>query len=1200
MKKKLKKSLALILTLAIVTCLMPAAFAADAPVYATGISPTSQNVSIFVGKTTTLTVTVTPSNYDQGVEWETSDAGIVALNGAALPLSSGGQSTQSITGMASGTANVTAKVTKSSGEFYTATFAVTVKEDSVSSVAVTTTVSDIKTSVSSVSLYLNKSLQLHSLTTYASGNTTADNNVTWEASNPSIVNTTSGGVITANSAGTTTITARSTLNSSVYKSISVTVSSTPAITIRESSGKSTVVKGGTLSLTLSSTNGCDLASSGVTWSSSNPSIARISSTDYSLSNTVIGVAGGSATITAAYAYKDENNKSQTVFATYTVTVSGGDITAVSLDSSTYLGLGYYTTLTAASTPANAAYKSVSWTSSNPYVATVSGSTLSASVYGRSEGTSVITVTVTSNAGRVYTASSQVAVTDLSSTGASDTAVIGTTMTLANISDMLTAKFVRINNIYPSASATITFSSMGSSTYGTLYKSGSTLSWNAASANTAYKFSSLAAMTFVPSKSGTYTLPYTLKDTGTSYIMSGTITINVGTSALVVNVNLSSNAPYQFSSAANADGVAVSTLIYSTLYAKYSKAYSYIVFASSATSGSAAGTLYADSTRAAVLSTSSSRTFYASSTTKPVSGLYFVPAAPGTYVHSFTAYDASGSKMGDCELHIIVPGNLISAYYNMKPNDTLALNENLFASWFKNVSGTSYLSYVTIDSASNSTGAFSYDGTGFLPGSGVVFYSTSYSGTKSSNSRYINSVKYKSSNFSYCTYVNFTCYGGTTSGAAGVVRTGTLAICVTPGTVSDIDYAVTSGTSKTLDSASFTNVYKTATNTTAATAFRIQILKVPANGSLYYGYVSSASMGTLLTDRNCANYQLFANNSSAAYVIDRLTYVPVTNLGSESIYYAVYNTSGTLLYCGKADFNTGSKTFTCHSEGYTCNFSDFYSSSDADPIVSIKFSKPSSGSLYYNYANGGGAAVTNTTKFYTHSARTGEIAITKLTYIPAAGHSGKITISYTATTTLGKTRTGTLIMTVNSKTLSSYFTDVTYANTGSWAANAIDYCASWSLVSGTGTSTFSPTATMNRAMLVSVLYKAAGSPAVSGSNPFRDVSSSQYYYKAVLWANKNGIVTGTSTRTFNPGGAVTREQIAAILYKYARHNGTPVTASSSLSGYSDRGKISSYAVTPMQWAVGKGIISGTGAGTISPKTSAIRAQVAVMLHKYLTT
>ena len=141
--------------------------------------------------------------------------------------------------------------------------------------------------------------------------------------------------------------------------------------------------------------------------------------------------------------------------------------------------------------------------------------------------------------------------------------------------------------------------------------------------------------------------------------------------------------------------------------------------------------------------------------------------------------------------------------------------------------------------------------------------------------------------------------------------------------------------------------------------------------------------------------------------------------------------------------------------------------------------------------------------------------------------------------------------------------------------------------------------MTRAMLVTVLYRAAGEPTVAGiTNKFTDNKQGQYYYNAVLWASNMGIVNGATATTFDPNGNITREQIAAILYRYA---GSPAVTG-SLSGYSDQAQVSSFAVKAMQWAVGSGIITGVTSGgktTLSAKGNATRAQVAVMLHRFLT-
>lgn len=230
MKKKLKKSLALILALAIVTCLMPAAFAAN-PVYAESVTSSLKDVTLYAGKTANLTVNVTPTNCNQSVIWKTSNSTVAAFgSGTTTPtatstLTSAGQSTQTVTGIKAGTATITASVNSGAKSTVEYAFNITVSSDSVSSIAITTSNGDANTAISSATLYKGASLQLYALITYVSGTASAGS-VKWETSNANIVNRNDGGLITAIDEGTATITARSTVDNTVYKSISVTVSTT--------------------------------------------------------------------------------------------------------------------------------------------------------------------------------------------------------------------------------------------------------------------------------------------------------------------------------------------------------------------------------------------------------------------------------------------------------------------------------------------------------------------------------------------------------------------------------------------------------------------------------------------------------------------------------------------------------------------------------------------------------------------------------------------------------------------------------------------------------------------------------------------------------------------------------------------------------------------------------------------------------------
>ncbi len=170
-------------------------------------------------------------------------------------------------------------------------------------------------------------------------------------------------------------------------------------------------------------------------------------------------------------------------------------------------------------------------------------------------------------------------------------------------------------------------------------------------------------------------------------------------------------------------------------------------------------------------------------------------------------------------------------------------------------------------------------------------------------------------------------------------------------------------------------------------------------------------------------------------------------------------------------------------------------------------------------------------------------------------------------------------------------------TGAWYREAVVYAWYEGLFAGTSSTTFSPDTTMNRAMLVTVLYSMTGSPQPEGVSPFTDVPQGAWYQKPVTWAWQNGITSGTSPTTFGPQEPLTREQLVALLYQYARLQGYDTSGRSSLSQYTDLRTASSYAVEPFQWAVSIGIISGTSASTLSPTSGATRAQVAQILMQF---
>ena len=167
--------------------------------------------------------------------------------------------------------------------------------------------------------------------------------------------------------------------------------------------------------------------------------------------------------------------------------------------------------------------------------------------------------------------------------------------------------------------------------------------------------------------------------------------------------------------------------------------------------------------------------------------------------------------------------------------------------------------------------------------------------------------------------------------------------------------------------------------------------------------------------------------------------------------------------------------------------------------------------------------------------------------------------------------------------------------GAWYADAVDYVYAHGIINGTSATTFSPGSPMTRAMLVTVLHRAAGSPSAATGTAFSDVPSGAYYTDAVAWASANGIVTGYGNGRFGSNDPVSRAQIAAILWRYA---GSP--SADAGQDFADESSIPAYASAAVDWARTNGVVNGTTGNRFDPQGTATRAQVATILRNYLTT
>ena len=175
-----------------------------------------------------------------------------------------------------------------------------------------------------------------------------------------------------------------------------------------------------------------------------------------------------------------------------------------------------------------------------------------------------------------------------------------------------------------------------------------------------------------------------------------------------------------------------------------------------------------------------------------------------------------------------------------------------------------------------------------------------------------------------------------------------------------------------------------------------------------------------------------------------------------------------------------------------------------------------------------------------------------------------------------------------------FTDV---SADRWSREFIDYSVDKGYLNGVGGGRFDPTGTTTRAMVVTVLWRMEGSPETQYRPDFRDVPGNTWYSSPVIWAKDSGIVLGVSETEFSPNGKITREQLSTMLYRYSGVKGYGVTGRAALDGFTDRSKISDWAISPLSWAVGSGLINGVTEKTVEPRGNATREQLATMLMRF---
>ena len=481
----------------------------------------------------------------------------------------------------------------------------------------------------------------------------------------------------------------------------------------------------------------------------------------------------------------------------------------------------------------------------------------------------------------------------------------------------------------------------------------------------------------------------------------------------------------------------------------------------------------------------------------------------------------------------------------------------------------------------------------------------YNYTSSSSERVSASKNYYRSSYPYLDQVSFLAsdsFTGTVSipftgcATSGAAFSGTLSIRV--GAQADaIAYRVSAGESVDFQAGDFNDVSVSATGST----LRYVRFTLPASsrGTLYYNYRSGNYDSKVSASKNYYR-------SSSPY-LDQVTFVPASGFsGTVSIPFTGWSTSGKE-FSGTVDITVGAAAVSTisYSTAYnpvTFRVSDFKNActdKGLGTLKTVQFSalpSSSAGHLYSSY--GGFRSANSEVRTSTAYSVTGTPELAQVTFVPRVGYSGVVVLSYTGTDTQGKTFQGQVRITVTPNTASSYFTDVGYSY--SWAAPSVDFLYENGVVNGTSSGVYSPDRAISRGSFLAMVDRALNLPH-SSQRSFSDVPADSYYAEAIQAAYALGIVDGYGDGTFRPDAPVTRAAAMTMLYRAMGAMGWSVGYEnpSLLSSYPDGGSVPDYAKGPLSAMIQAGVINGTSAGTLAPNRTMTRAEMAVVLARALT-
>jgi hypothetical protein len=569
----------------------------------------------------------------------------------------------------------------------------------------------------------------------------------------------------------------------------------------------------------------------------------------------------------------------------------------------------------------------------------------------------------------------------------------------------------------------------------------------------------------------------------------------------------------------------------------------------------------------------------------LSDVAFVPKSDytGTVSISFIGTSDDGETFTGTVSITVGSTELSDVTYTTAKNTPKAFDASDFNSACVDSTGER-LDYVILTPPLSSSGILYYDySSSSDPGTAITSATKFY---QSSSPRLSDVTFVPAENFSSTATIPYTGYN-----TDGVSFSGTVEIIV--GSSAVVSYTTTMNSAKTFDADDF-NVE--CIDETGEDLYFVEFtLPSESYGILYFNY--SSSQNRALVTEDTLYYMSDSPNLSS------VTFVPATNYeGTFTFKYTGYSIHGET-YTGLVSINvTGASNDITYTTDVntavalkTADFNTVCTKVIGDDLDYVVFTLPSAsyGTLYYNYVSSTnkGTAVPAGAKLYTDISP----YITYVKFVPAANYSGNVTISYTGYDVDGETFTGKIIIKVGTGTGSKYFTDV--GSTYSWAAESVDYLYERDVVTGVTSTLYSPATSIKRGDFILMLYRALDFSGSTVSN-FSDVPKGSYYYDAIAAAKSLGIAQGENNK-FKPEAALTRQDAMVLIYRALSVTDASLSAGSSsdISGFTDKGKISSYALTAVQTLVKAGIVTGSNS-KINPLGSLTRAEMAVILYRVM--